>query len=506
MGRMNPIFQRVWQTIEPPGSSYFISRWLFLRLMGAIYGIAFVSLWLQIDGLIGHNGILPAADYLQAVRQQVGAGRYWYLPTLCWLSASDGFLHGLCASGAVLSVLVVAGVAPGLCLAMLWVLYLSLSTVCREFLGFQWDVLLLETGFLAIFLAPRQWLPALAREPAPSLAIVWLLRWLLFRLMLMSGAVKLLSADTTWWQLTALHVHYETQPLPTWLGWHAHHLPGWIQQLCVFLMFIIELVAPAFILAGRRLRLAAAVTFTGFMAIIAATGNYCFFNLLTVALCLLLVDDATWRRGLPQKFFPERKNPILPRWELACRFGAGLLAGVILLVSGTQTAVRLLAWNSPPALLLKLVNLVSPLRTVNSYGLFAVMTTKRPEIVVEGSDDGVRWQAYEFKWKPGDLKRAPGFVAPHQPRLDWQMWFAALGNVQGNPWFVNFLVRLLQGSPEVLALLERNPFPQKPPRYIRAVLYEYHCTDASTRAETSQWWRREEKGLYCQPLTLQQQR
>jgi hypothetical protein len=181
-----------------------------------------------------------------------------------------------------------------------------------------------------------------------------------------------------------------------------------------------------------------------------------------------------------------------------------VLAAFILLVSATETAVRLFRVRSVPQPLLGLLQWVSPLRTINSYGLFAVMTTTRPEIVVEGSNDGLTWLPYEFKWKPGDPKRRPAFIAPHQPRLDWQMWFAALGDYRANPWFVNFLVRLAQGAPEVLALLKVNPFPEKPPRYLRAVLYEYHFTDFATRQTTGDWWRRERKGLYCPELSLRQ--
>jgi len=191
-------------------------------------------------------------------------------------------------------------------------------------------------------------------------------------------------------------------------------------------------------------------------------------------------------------------------WKTGRTFGLAILAALILLVSGTETTVRLFGAQNPPRPLVALLELVSPLRTINSYGLFSVMTTNRPEIVVEGSNDRVTWLPYEFKWKPGDLQRRPAFVAPHQPRLDWQMWFAALGDYRGNPWFMNFLLRLLQGSPEVLALLEKNPFPDKPPSYLRAVLYEYHFTGLAERGATGQWWRRERKGLYCPEISLRQ--
>ncbi|MEW6306665.1 MAG: lipase maturation factor family protein [Verrucomicrobiota bacterium] len=501
---LRALLNRQLPAFAEPGRDYFLSRWLFLRFLGLIYFIAFVSLWVQIDGLVGSNGILPARQFIDAAREQLGPGGFWRAPTLCWLNASDGFLHFLCFSGVVCAVLAMAGVAPQFAFALLWLLYLSLGTVGQDFLSFQWDILLLETGFLAIFFAPRAWRPGLGRETPPPRIVLWLLRWLLFRLMFLSGAVKLLSEDAAWWSLAALDFHYETQPLPTWLGWYAHQLPSGAQKFSVFVMFIIELGGPFLILLGRRARLVAAATFAAFMILIGLTGNYCFFNLLTIALCIPLVDDTAWRRRIPRKFASSFVAPAAaPSLSLVRLSGTALLAAVVLFVSNAQMAFRLWPWEErPPQSLLRPVRLVSPFRSINAYGLFAVMTTTRPEIIIEGSHDGVNWRAYEFKWKPGGLKSRPRFVEPHQPRLDWQMWFAALGDYRGNPWFVNLVVRLLQGSPDVLGLLEHNPFPDAPPRYIRAVLHEYHFTDSATRRATGQWWTREPKGLYLPPISL----
>ncbi len=488
---------------RPERSTWFLSRWLFLRLVGLIYLIAFLSLWVQLDGLVGHDGILPAADFVKAVEQQLGVERYWRLPTLCWLNASDGFLHFLCGAGVVLSLCVVAGVAPALAPFLLWAIYLSLCTVSRDFLSFQWDILLLETGFLAIFFAPWKLWPRLAREAAPSRIVLWLLRWLLFRLMFASGLVKLASGDATWNNLTALNYHYETQPLPTWIGWDAPQLPHWVQGFSTAIMFGIELAVPFLIFTTRLGRTIAAAAFTGLMLLIVLTGNYCFFNLLTIALCVLLLDDQFWSRVFPRSLASAAQDnparPLAPRFR-SCLLAA--LASVIVLISGLGMVARFFGHGSLPKPAARLLEWNSAFRSINIYGLFAVMTTERPEIVVEGSDDGIIWHAYEFKWKPGDLKRPPAFVQPHQPRLDWQMWFAALGNYRGNPWFINFLVRLLQGSPEVLALLEKNPFPDQPPRFVRAVLYEYHFTDFAARRKEGTWWRRERKGLYCPEIQL----
>jgi hypothetical protein len=241
------------------------------------------------------------------------------------------------------------------------------------------------------------------------------------------------------------------------------------------------------------------------MLLILLTGNYCFFNLLTIALCVALLDDPLLRRLCPRDLL--RAVEGAPPRPPPQRVGLGLqaaLAMLIVLISSLQVVARFGGYGLLPRAGQRLLEWNAPFRSINTYGLFAVMTAKRPEIIVEGSDDGLLWYPYEFKWKPGDLKRGSGFVQPHQPRLDWQMWFAALGTYRGNPWFIHFLVRLLQGSPEVLALLEKNPFPDQPPRYVRAVLYEYHFTDFETRRKEGTWWRRERKGLYCPEISLEQ--
>lgn len=481
------------------------ARWLFLRLLGVIYLIAFVSLWVQIQGLVGSNGILPAHEYLDAVREQTGAERYRLLPTIFWVNASDSFISWVCESGAFLSLLLVMGILPGPILLVLWSLYLSLVGIGQQFLGFQWDTLLLETGFVAIFFAPWQVWPNFERESPPSRAFLWLLRWLLFRLMFASGLVKLMSGDATWRNLTALTYHYETQPLPTWTSWYAHQLPLWVQQSSVAVMFVIELLVPFLIFAPRRLRLFACGALVGLQVLILATGNYTFFNWLTIVLCLLLLDDTFLRRWLPRQIVaksdrdegPEAKQPRARVGFL--RFVTGTIAGVIFLLTVMQSASMFVVLPAPAQ---QVLSWIAPFRTINNYGLFAIMTTERPEIIIEGSQDGQTWLAYEFKWKPGNVERRPSFVAPHQPRLDWQMWFAALGSYHNNRWLINFMVRLLEGSPEVLALLADNPFPDAPPRFIRAVVYDYHFTTFESAQPDGAWWQREIKSLYTPVLSL----
>lgn len=489
---------------QPARPTFFLTRWLFLRLLGIIYLIAFLSLWTQIDGLIGSDGILPAEQYLNAVREQVGLDRYFAFPSLCWLNDGDAFLHLLCGGGVFLSLLLIVGIAPVLALIGLWVFYLSLVTAGQSFLSFQWDALLLETGFLAIFFAPLQILPRISRERAPSSVVLWLFRWLLFRLMFASGVVKLMSGDATWGNLTALNFHYETQPLPTVLGWYAHHLPEWFQKASVAGMFGIEIVIPFLIFAPRRPRFFGAIALAALQLLIAATGNYCFFNLLTIVLCVLLLDDAMLRRCFPTRIAKRLTLPsrliLAHGWK---RTLIGVLMALILLVSGIRMAGTFLWREGFPSIAQDVLRWAAPFRIVNSYGLFTVMTTSRPEIGVEGSDDRRVWKEYKFKWKPDELNQSPRWVAPHQPRLDWQMWFAALrGNCQNAPWFVNFMIRLLQGSTDVVELLEENPFPETPPRYVRAVLYDYRFTDVETKREIGTWWKRERRGLYCRPITL----
>jgi uncharacterized membrane protein YphA (DoxX/SURF4 family) len=491
--------------VEPP--SYLRVRFIFLRGLALIYLIAFGSFWMQMDGLIGSRGIVPAQEVMSALKEEaaqahIGLERFRVAPTLAWWGASDRALHWQCGLGVACALALLAGMAPTVMLFLLWALYLSFCSVSGPFLNFQWDTLLLETGFLAIFFAPLQLWERPSRQTRPPSLVLWLLRWLLFRLMFESGCVKLMSGDASWWGLTALRVHYETQPLPTWIGWYAHQLPTGAQTFCAAVMFIIELAVPIFIFSGRRLRLAAAWIFAAFQVIILLTGNYTFFNLLTILLCVPLLDD----RAL--LCFRKRTSPdeeIHPAARRAARWPWPVTLGLTVLVVPLTTIPFLTGAGvsqSWPGSVRWLFGWAQPLRSFNGYGLFAMMTPTRPEIIVQGSDDGRDWRDYTFKYKPGDVRRAPAFVAPYQPRLDWQMWFAALEGPRASPWFFQFEYRLLQNSPPVLALLGPNPFPIKPPHYVRALLYEYHFTDLATRRATGAWWRRELKGLYAGPLTL----
>ncbi len=460
--------------IEP--SRFALTQWIFVRMLAVIYAIAFGSLIGQITGLLGARGILPVADYLKAVAESVGGMRFYYVPTVFWINASDGALLAVCWVGVAIAAMVLVGFFERAGLAFLFVLYLSLSSAGQEFLSFQWDALLIEVGFLAIFLGN-------------SRVVVWLFRWLLFRLMFLSGAVKLLSHDPSWRGLTALSFHYWTQPLPNRISWYMAQLPDWFQKMSTAWVLGVELMVPFLIFAPRRIRIGGGWCLLGLQVLIFLTGNYTFFNLLAVALCVFLWDDRDFERWLKPPLRAEARATMLTK-----------IVAVVVLAIGLSRMVETFL-NVPVAL----VKYTAPFEIVNSYGLFAMMTTERPEIIVEGSRDGETWTAYSFRYKPGDVARAPRWAVPYQPRLDWQMWFAALGNYRENPWFVNFAVKLLEGSPEVRGLLEADPFGARPPHYVRAMLYDYTFTDAAERRKTGNWWKREAKGQYLPPVGLKSQ-
>jgi predicted DCC family thiol-disulfide oxidoreductase YuxK len=485
-GLLSRVSKVLWgPALEP--ERYELVSWVFLRLLGAIYIAAFVSLGVQILGLVGHAGILPLGDHLGAARRVLGAAAYRILPTLFWLDASDASLLAGCVAGALLGLLVVLNRWTRAALIGLFVLYLSYFYAGQDFTGFQWDLLLLEAGFLAIFLS------------SGSRIVIWLYRWFVFRYLFLAGAAKLVSGDPTWRDFTALDYHFWTQPLPTPLAWYAVELPHWLLDGATAATLVVELGIVFLIFLPRRPRAVAACCIALFQLLIVLTGNYNFFNLLSMALCVLLLDDASLRRFLPLRFATRVRNRVRQPGRAATTI-ATVLALVIVPVGLSRICLSLTGTRLPVADVLE--QLVSPLMIVNPYGLFAVMTTSRPEIVIEGSADGQVWREYVFRFKPGPVTRRARWNIPHQPRLDWQMWFAALGDLTDNPWFESLMRRLLEGSPPVLALFEVDPFPDRPPKYVRALLYDYRFADSSTRAATGQWWVRHLTGLYFPPVSL----
>jgi hypothetical protein len=544
--RLRPAGQKVmrWLAGSAPVAWRRSAAW-YLRLLGLIYLAAFISLWVQIEGLIGSHGILPIQQYLASVRMQLGNGWWWQVPTLCWFNSADWFLQFQCGAGAVLAILAALGIAQMPAFALLWLLYLSLTTAGQTFLGYQWDGLLLEAGLLAIFLSPLRWLAWKPRWAGPPIVVMWLQRWLIFRLMFLSGVVKLASGDPTWRNLTALTYHYWTQPIPTWTSYYASHWPLGFQKFSACGMFVVELGLPLLMFGPRRLRTLAAIGVVTLQLLILGTGNYGFFNLLATALCVPLLDDSMlprlWPRGaLDGVLFPSpgtpgegqgggelgetrsrnvylskaiqppsQPSPGVPgEGEIAGTRAAkmrlaitGMLAAVILIATGTEFA-HTCGVSLMPAPFELVAQTLSPLRSTNSYGLFAVMTTERPELIFEGSNDRVTWTEYRFKWKAGDLKKRPTFCTPHMPRLDWQLWFAAL-NPQGNSAVIDGLVReLLRGSKPVGSLMDGDPFAGRPPRFIRVKLYQYRFTTASDGKRTGDWWERTDTGQETEAYTL----
>jgi len=489
--------------VAPPSRpSFAAGTRLFVCALAVAHAVAFASIWVQADGLIGPSGILPAGQFFAAVHEQLGRQAWYEAPSLCWIFGTGRFIGVLCGLGIGLSVLLFVGYAQPVCLALLWAFYLSLVSAGQIFFDFQWDALLLESTLLALFVVPWSLRRARAPYDPPRLAryLVW---WLLFRLMFLSGVVKLTSGDPTWRHLSALTFHYQTQPLPTPIAWYAQQLPEWFQVASCALMFLVELAAPFCIAAPRSIRHFAALALVALQVLIAVTGNYAFFNLLTVGLCLTCLDDGWWRSRHWQVDEPTR-DPAEPRRRgapskaTALRWFGAFYVGVTFF--GTAAAVSPNAARSP--LVRSVEEAVGPLQTFNNYGLFRVMTVERPELVIEGSDDSRDWREYALPYKPGDLSKRPKWVAPYQPRLDWQLWFAALGPADDSPWVGTICERLLRGNPAVLGLFAHDPFPDHPPHYMRVVRYRYEFTDAVERKRTGKWWRRTPIDFYIPTVAL----
>ncbi|MDP2272461.1 MAG: lipase maturation factor family protein [Archangium sp.] len=449
------------------------TRRLFFIGLGLTTLVAVGSYWWQLPGLAGMQGIAPLGATMESVRQAPGLG-FFDVPTLLWISSSDVMLHLLCAVAFSSGVLLVIGVAPRIACIVLWASWLSLVQLGHPFLAFQWDVLLVEAAFCSAFFAPPGLRPRLESEPEPHSAFRWVMIVLACKVTLQSGIVKLSSGDPAWRDLTALTYHWWSQPLPTWSSVMIAALPMWVQKAMCLTMFAFELVVPVMALGPRRVRIVSGMGLMALQAALFAAGNYSFYNLLTFVLAIPLLDD----RVLPLPEGPEGERAVT-RWPW-------LIAATFTLLSIAMFAGRR-------------VDVVRRFHTINAYGAFAVMTKSRAEIVLEGSSDGATWLAYEFPWKPGDVTRRPTFVAPWQPRLDWQMWFAALGTCAGNPWVLELQRRLLTNTPAVLKLLETNPFPNAPPRYLRTRVFEYRF---APWREQGVWWTRTESGPYCPSVML----
>ena len=458
---------------------------MFLRLLAVVYLIAFGSLAVQLTGLVGEHGILPIGEFLRRAHETYGTDAYRLFPTLLWLSPTDACLNLLCWIGIAASLLLLFGIVPFASALTLWLLYLSLTVAGQVFLQFQWDALLLEAGLLAVLYAPPVWRSQPRTDPDAPPLVRWVLWGLAFKVTFLSGATKLLSGDPTWANLTALQYHYETQPLPIWTSWFVYQLPPAFHTGSAAGMFLIELIAPWTALLPprwKRARLAGCVVMIALQLGIAATGNYGFFNLLTIVLYVALLE-----RGSTVKQ-PANVRRIVVSGLAACIAVLSFMTFFREIdITGGQPSVAGRLWSP------RLLTWIDPLNSVNGYGLFRVMTTERPEIVIEVSDDGVVWKEQEFRWKAGNLKQRPRLVQPYMPRLDWQMWFAALDPASAQHWLRPLLDRLLDGEPTVMRLLGPNPL-NGPPRFVRLAYYQYHFTSREEREESGAWWKREFRG------------
>jgi hypothetical protein len=540
-----PFFLRWFAAPRSPGPpGYLIPRWIFLRALGVIYFSAFFSLIFQIRGLIAPDGLLPADLYLEQVAKLLGHLRFWYAPTVLWISSSGHALMAICWIGMIASLLLICNLWPRGTLVVCFVLFLSFVSAAQDFSGYQSDGMLLGAGFIAFFFSPRGFRPGWGEVEPPSRASLFLLQWLWFRIYFESGIAKYFGGDPSWRNLTAMDQYYQNGPLPTWIGWYVQQLPHWFHASSAFYTLLVELLIVWMLFLPRRFRITCFFIVTPMQISIILTANYAFLNYLVLFLGVLLLDDRFLTRFLPKRWTaavrmnleqkpPEKEEAVvaldLTNEEVAGRIASAetapeepkispasrwrARAGEFASAAWLWLSAILLAWvlyatgflflaqvfRSVP-LPAEPVAVLDPFRIANQYGLFGRMTWRRYEIEFQGSNDGVHWRVYPFRNKPQDPAEAPRIYAPYQPRFDWNLWFASLGYWRENPFVIHTEELLLENDRDVLALFAANPFPKAPPKQIRAVLWQYWFTDLATKRATGMWWRREDKGLYAPSL------
>lgn len=490
-----------WQRLLADESTYELTRFAVLRLLGLVYLVAFLILAWQMDPLFGSQGLLPASKWLAAVHANLGAGAYWRVPTLFWANGSDAAMHTLCAFGIALSAAALLGVTNAFVQLALWAIYMSFVHVGQIFYGYGWEIQLLETGFLAVFLCPaRSWRP-LPRMRVPVLTI-WLLRWLAFRVMVGAALIKL-RGDPCWRDLTCLDYHFETQPNPGPLAWTLHHAPHGVHAFGVLFNHFVELVVPWFAFGFRRWRHVAGILLVVFQATLIVSGNLSFLNWLMIVPALACFDDTAWTRLLPARLRPA----LLGRFAvLPSSRPHAITAAVYAVVVGVLSVpVVLNLFSSEQVMNTSFV----PLDLVNTYGAFGSVDRARYEVILEGTrdeepDDSAHWEEYELPCQPGDVRRRPCLITPYHYRLDWQMWFlgneAPGGHLDGNEeWLVHLVWQLLRGEPGPDRLLARDPFRGSPPRWIRAGIWHYAF---SADRKDGAWWQRKRVGQLIAPVSL----
>ncbi len=480
-------------------NQYWLTRIVFLRALGGIYFIAFFSLSKQLLPLFGSSGILPVERYMRLLGLAYGDefAIFAERPGFFVFDYSDAFMVAACAVGVVLSALVAVGLCNGLVLGLLWVLYMSFVHIGQEFYGFGWEMLLLETGFLAIFLAPPvrvSWLPE--KSPPPGV-VFFMLRWLLFRLMFGAGLIKL-RGDPCWRDFTCMLFHYETQPIPNPFSWHLHHMPAVVHYLGVLWNHVIELVVPWMLFGPRVVRACAGVLLVTFQMLLIISGNLSWLNWLTIAICIACFDDRILGCMFTQRF---RERTAAVR-GVASRSRAQVLVAVALTLGVAYLSidpVRNLMSKEQ-----KMNTSFDKLHLVNTYGAFGHIGKIRHEIVLKGTTDPVItaatvWEEYQFKCKPGDVARRPPIVSPYHYRLDWHIWFAAMSTYQRHPWLLRLVYLLLHDDRAVSDLLASTPFAGTRPTFIKADLYRYRFSPVDNGRQT--WWTREFVGAYLPPLS-----
>jgi lipase maturation factor 1 len=511
MGRAVDVIRWLFDSKQgPPGR--LLPRWLFLRALGLIYFSAFFSLVFQIRGLIGPEGILPANEYLPAVAQSLGYTRgLWFAPTLFWLSAGPHMLSAVCWVGMVASLLLALNFWPRGMLLLCFVCFLSFISAAQDFSSYQSDGMLLEAGFVSLFFAPPGLRPGWGFGSPPSRASLFLLQWEWFRIYFESGVAKLAGGDPEWRHFTAMDEYYQNGPLPTWIGWYVQHLPHWFHASTVYATLALELGLVWMFLLPRRWRLVCFFIVTPWEVGVILTANYTFLNYLVLILGFLLLDDHFVQRFLPLRwkgpFVDQGKSAVSENERAApspVRRGFGVLkfsTAVVMLswVFYVTTAELLWMFSTIPFPTAPIAAL-EPFRIANRYGLFGIMTRGRYEIEFQGSADGHTWVAYSFRYKPQDLSQPPGIYAPYQPRFDWNLWFASLGSWREYSIVPRTEICLLSNDHDVLGLFAGNPFPQQPPRQVRAVIWQYWFTTMGDKRAEGHWWRRQFVGLYAPTL------
>ena len=478
-----------------------MARWLFLRALAAIYFSAFYSLLFQVKGLIGERGILPARDYVAALGKTGGGlARFWHAPTLFWISASTAMVVGVTWLGLVASVVAFFNFWPRLSFFVCFVCFLAFVAGSQDFSSYQSDGMLLEAGFISLFFAPKGLRPGWAASQPPSRASLFLLQWEWFRIYFESGLVKMLSGEPQWRNFTAMDEYYQNSPLPTWVGWYVEHLPHWFHAGSVAMTLALEFAIVWMLFLPRVVRMICFLIVTPWEIGVIVTGNYAFLNYLVLSLGILLLDDRYLKRWVPQPMRAGLDDAVSGN-ENAWELGKLAVPAAALTWVGYATVAELIAmvWQTSP-LPMRPVAALEPFRVANQYGLFAVMTRGRYEIEFQGSDDGVNWTAYEFRNKPQALNERPRIYSPYQPRFDWNLWFASLGDWRQNAIVPLTEEALLDNNADVLGLFRGNPFADHAPKYVRAVMWQYWFTTLEEKRQTGNWWRRTLMGQYAPTL------